>query len=728
MSSLGVPAGASFAAAARASLDDLRRRVGMEAWWLTRRRGDEQVVLAAVDGGQDQHPLPVRPWEGTVCAAMLAGRGPRAAPRAADVPAYAHVVDGSGAALGAVLSVPVPSASGAVLGTICATDPGEQADLESHLPTVQVQARLLGALLEHELRRAEQQRGVEGVGRARHVDAESGLLDADGWRAALEAEQGRADALATRAAVVVVDLEPDPAADLDRPDGLPARRDPGRARPRRVRTVARLLEQAFGPDAVLARLGADRLAVLLAGTLPAPLPDLVGRLRASLAAAGVSAALGAGERRGTEGLDRAWERAGSAALRGPPPGPAVLPRVTAGAPASRPSVPRSGPVGTVDAVLTLVRRQLRADAAFVSVFEGEARRLRNLVSVVPLPPGVEIGTTEATAGTHCGLLVAGRLDPVVPDLAADPRTRDLPSTRALGVGSYVGVPLHRRDGRLYGTLCTVSLAPDPTLRQRDADVLRAVADAVMDLVDADERAEQARSVVLDRLADLRARGGLHVVHQPVVALADLREVGAEALSRFPAGTPGPAWWFAQAAAAGVGEVLETDAVRAGLALLDERAGGIGPAVPAPRYVALNCSAATLVSGAFARCLVDRPLDRVVVEVTEHERVEDYDALRSALAPLRARGLRVAVDDAGAGFSTMRHVLALLPDLIKLDISLVAGIDADPARRALAAALTTFASGTGAEIVAEGVQTGAELVCLRELGVGYGQGRLLGSPR
>lgn len=705
---------ADLAPVVRATLDDLRQRVGMDAWWLTRRRGDEQVVLAAVGTPQPARSR-VRPWESTVCAAVLAGRAPRAAPRAADVPAYADVVDDDGSPLGAVLSVPVPAASGTVLGTLCAFAAQERPDLEAHLATVEVQARLLGALLEHELHRAARQRGVEGVERAGHLDGESGLLDADGWGAALGDEQRRADALAVPVAVVVLDLAVE-------------------GHPRwHLRAAARAVEQVLGAGAVVARTGPERLAALVAGALPAPLDVLVERLRARLVTAGVRAVLGASERSGAESLQDVWWRAGSAAPAGEP-APSVTPPSSPAA--VRPggvdllaaASPVAGQAGAVDAVLDLVRRQLGADAAFVSVFEGGLRRLRNLVAGVPLPPGVAVGTVEDAVGTHCELLVTGRLDPVVPDVGADPRTRDLPTTRTLDIGSYVGVPLHRRDGRLYGTLCAVSHAPDPTLRQRDADVLGAVAGAVMDVVEADERAEQDRSAAVDRLVDLRERGGLRTVAQPVVALVDLREVGAEALSRFPAGTPGPAWWFAQATASGVGELLETDAVRGGLALLDEGVGGARAVLAAPRYVALNCSAATITSGALGRALADRDLRRVVVEITEHEQVDDYDTLRAALAPLRARGMRVAVDDAGAGFSTMRHVLALVPDLIKLDISLVSGIDGDPARYALAAALTGFARGTGAEIVAEGVETSAELGCLRALGVSYGQGYLFGAPR
>ncbi|SEQ15441.1 EAL domain-containing protein [Arthrobacter sp. OV608] len=99
-------------------------------------------------------------------------------------------------------------------------------------------------------------------------------------------------------------------------------------------------------------------------------------------------------------------------------------------------------------------------------------------------------------------------------------------------------------------------------------------------------------------------------------------------------------------------------------------------------------------------------DRIVLELTERQRVNDYDSLVSALMPLRELGLRVAVDDAGSGFSSMRHILELRPDIIKLDRSVITGIHANPGQRALGAAMVKFAPEISATIVAEGIETEA----------------------
>jgi len=118
---------------------------------------------------------------------------------------------------------------------------------------------------------------------------------------------------------------------------------------------------------------------------------------------------------------------------------------------------------------------------------------------------------------------------------------------------------------------------------------------------------------------------------------------------------------------------------------------------------------------------------VVVELTERSPIVDYEEARARLSELRALGARLAIDDVGSGFSGLAHVVELSPDLLKFDRSLVRGIDADEHRSALVARLTSYAEEVGMEVVAEGIETLAELDCLRELGVGTGQGFLLGRP-
>jgi EAL domain-containing protein (putative c-di-GMP-specific phosphodiesterase class I) len=151
-------------------------------------------------------------------------------------------------------------------------------------------------------------------------------------------------------------------------------------------------------------------------------------------------------------------------------------------------------------------------------------------------------------------------------------------------------------------------------------------------------------------------------------------------------------------------------------------------LPAGRYLALNVSPAVLehdgLAFAIARHKTDRPL---VVEITEHQPVDDYAALSASLDRLRELGIRVAVDDVGSGFASFRHVTRVNPDILKLDRTLVCGIDDDPVRQSLAAAIVAFARDVGAVVVSEGIENESELCCLKGLAVGCGQGFYLARP-
>ncbi|HLI58785.1 MAG TPA: EAL domain-containing protein [Solirubrobacteraceae bacterium] len=231
------------------------------------------------------------------------------------------------------------------------------------------------------------------------------------------------------------------------------------------------------------------------------------------------------------------------------------------------------------------------------------------------------------------------------------------------------------------------------------------------------------------LEDLRSRqrvgavlehGRLRMVAQPVVELETGRVVGVEALARFP-GTPSraPDIWFREAAVVGLGLELEELAIRRALGMLDTLPGGL--------ELGLNVSHELLLSGRLERLLEGHPSRRLLIELTEHAAFEDYAAFRDAMAPLRERGIRLAVDDVGAGFSSLRHVIELAPDRIKLDRLFTSGIDSDPARRAMAEALVGFAGRTGIGLVAEGIETKCELDVMRRLGVPLGQGFLIQRP-
>ncbi len=205
--------------------------------------------------------------------------------------------------------------------------------------------------------------------------------------------------------------------------------------------------------------------------------------------------------------------------------------------------------------------------------------------------------------------------------------------------------------------------------------------------------------------------------QPIVELRTGAVVGYEALSRFGDGTP-PDVAFRTAHLAGLGIELETATIATAL--------GAAAILPPGAYLSLNASPALVRSDALGVLLVGCERE-IVLEITEHIVIDDYPALRRELTAL-GPNVRLAVDDAGAGYASLRHILELAPDFVKLDIGLIGGIDADPARQALIAGMGYFAVKRKVRLIAEGIETKAELKALQKLGVGYGQGYLLGRPQ
>lgn len=208
------------------------------------------------------------------------------------------------------------------------------------------------------------------------------------------------------------------------------------------------------------------------------------------------------------------------------------------------------------------------------------------------------------------------------------------------------------------------------------------------------------------------------VFQPIVRLADGKVIGFEALTRFADGSL-PELRFAEAAALDRGIDLE----RATLAAAVDAASAMSPA---DGWVSVNVSPSLVLKAGLLGELLQDCRVPLVLELTEHDRVDDYDELSAALAELRPK-VRLSVDDAGSGFASLRHVLTLEPDFVKLDQSWVAGIHDDPARQALVAGLGHFSERTGSTLIAEGVETDAERRMLSELEVGLAQGYLFGRP-
>ena len=338
--------------------------------------------------------------------------------------------------------------------------------------------------------------------------------------------------------------------------------------------------------------------------------------------------------------------------------------------------------------------------------------------------GADLVLLDLHMPRHDGFAVMAELADSLPEdafvpvlvLTADSTTEIRDRALQAGASDFLTKPLDRMEVilRVRNLLQTRALYLD--VQQRNARLR-----AELDRREAEEwRLEQERRDRLARIDEVLRRRGYTMVFQPIAGLASGEIVGAEALARFtdePYRPPNE--WFDEASTVGRSQELEIAAVTAAVASLDELPEGV--------FLALNLSPETAVRPELAEALREVPPERIVVELTEHTRVDDYAPLLAGLEPLREGGFRIAVDDAGAGYAGLRHVLRLQPDMLKLDIDLIRGIDVDPVKRALSAALVRFAHETGAVIIAEGIETAAELETLRSLGVEWGQGYHLARP-
>jgi len=384
----------------------------------------------------------------------------------------------------------------------------------------------------------------------------------------------------------------------------------------------------------------------------------------------------------------------------------------------------------------------RGEGAVVELVDGDDLTYVCAAGTLAAHVGVQLPVSASLSGLAVRTGEVLRCD----DATTDPRVNRDACLR-VGAVSMICVPLRRR-GVPVGVL-KVSAAQANVFSDADVAALTRLADFVTETIaSAESLARLTADLAVDdgcpdahagisafvanvlqpgitatvecrqRIEQTLADRAFTTVFQPVVRLDSGRIAGCEALTRF-GGPASPDVWFAEAHRVGLGVQLEAAAIEPALAVLGR--------LPEDVYVAVNAGPELATSAALRMMLADVDARRVVVELTEQTHVDDYEVLRRALGALRSAGARVAIDDTGSGFASFAHLLKLTPDIIKLDRILTTGIDLDPARRSMAAALVGFAAETGAKVVAEGIETYSELQTVRDLGIEFGQGYFLGRP-
>ncbi|MGK0398095.1 MAG: putative signal transduction protein with EAL and GGDEF domain, partial [Gammaproteobacteria bacterium] len=310
----------------------------------------------------------------------------------------------------------------------------------------------------------------------------------------------------------------------------------------------------------------------------------------------------------------------------------------------------------------VVRKHFDMEVAFISEFINQKRVIKNVDSknnTVPLT----VGYSDPLDKTYCKKIVDNELPNIIHNTQNNDITNNLAVTEALLIGSYIGVPITLSNGIVYGTLCSYKSSPDETLNQRDLSFINAIADIASVLIEKNIEIELKQKKIKTKILSILDQNKIDIYYQPIFSLESNKITGYEALSRFNA-TPyrSPDIWFREASQVGLGEELEILAIQNTIAGIGEFKEDI--------YISINTSPKHVLNGAIAHVLDGVDLKRIVLEVTEHEPISNYSDFRKALDPLRKQGLQLAIDDAGSGYSSFKHILELEADIIKLDINLI----------------------------------------------------------
>lgn len=374
---------------------------------------------------------------------------------------------------------------------------------------------------------------------------------------------------------------------------------------------------------------------------------------------------------------------------------------------------------TMICLVQSVRKRLGMEVAFVSEFVDGRRMFR----FVDSSEGVDIiaaGQGGPLDESYCQRVADGRLPELIHDAQQLPAALELPVTRSLPVGAHVSVPIRLGNGAVFGTFCTFSRYPNESMDERDLAMVRVFADLAGAMISKHLFAMEDAQLMRSRVLDVINNDRLTLVGQPIVELQSGNTVGFELLSRVSGPQPlRPDTLFDHAARVGLANTLGEITVA--------HARDVMRRANDHHFITLNLTPEFILKSDLCNLFDKDDLDNLVIEITEHAIIKDYAALRDRLAPLRKRGARVAVDDAGAGYASLRHILQLMPDIIKLDISLIKDIDQDAERQALASALVSFSRCRNYHLIAEGVEHAGELATLQSLGTEWGQGYLFARP-
>jgi len=377
-------------------------------------------------------------------------------------------------------------------------------------------------------------------------------------------------------------------------------------------------------------------------------------------------------------------------------------------------------ITAINSLIYSVRHRLNMEVGFVSEFTGGRRYFRYL-DATEGATNIEVGDSDALEDSLCQRVIAGDVPALVTSAVKHEVAQQLPIVRNLPVGAHLSVPVELSDGTLFGTFCVFSRYDIPGLNHRSLTMMKVFADVIASLIEDSQTAYLASARRREEITGVLERNELTVYAQPIYNLSSMAIVGYELLAR-QTNNPdfSPEVFFDDAEQLGLTSMV-------GLRLLEQAQQAL-VSLPSESYIAINVTPAFIMDFDFLDWFTPEDSRRIVLELTEHHKISDYIAMKRRLQPLKDAGMRLAIDDAGAGYASMRHILQLRPDVIKLDMSLIRDIHLQPEHQSLLAALQVFARTQGYSVVAEGIEVAEELSFLRTAAVCCGQGFHLMRPQ
>ncbi|WP_406720457.1 MULTISPECIES: EAL domain-containing protein [Thioclava] len=386
---------------------------------------------------------------------------------------------------------------------------------------------------------------------------------------------------------------------------------------------------------------------------------------------------------------------------------------------------REAVVDTLKESLSALRDYLGMETIFVS--EIEDGRLWFLTVdeatpfLKPLIPGNGLPLNDTLCYWVCNDILPHIIqsrDPIMETV------RHLRDDENFDIGIHVSFPIHIHPGLPFGTICCFSRKERPPLTDVELRMFRTMAEMISANLRLHAKISGLDEPLCEDLAQTLRKPAISPVFQPIKRFEDGHIIGYEGLSRFqemPQHSPQD--MFALAQNYGMGPKLELNAANC---ILDE-----AERLNLTSLISINHSPDSLLAPSlqsrFEAYLEGNAQRALAVEISEQAVIQDFARLGRRLDALRALGVKIALDDVGQGNAGLAHILALKPDLIKLDRVIVAELANRKENRAMVSALLQFSKETGCELIAEGIETEDEKAILMDLGVKYGQGFYLGRP-